>query len=98
MVKTVETDLNAGSSCVECLQQDGNERGLPVVAVEDVRHAEYLGSLQHGAAVEGKAVGIVGVIAQRGAVQVLAVEERRVVNEVILDAGLPAPVQTVTKR
>jgi hypothetical protein len=41
-------------------QQDGDKRGLPVVAVEDFRHAQDFGSFQRGAAIKRETLGIVG--------------------------------------
>ncbi len=51
--------LERGVFVVKGAQENGNQRGLPVVAVEDIGHAEDFGGLQNGAAIEGEALGIV---------------------------------------
>ena len=71
-------------------QQDGHQRGLPVVAVKDLGHAENLRSFQHGAGKQGEALGVVGIVAGGGAVKGVAVEKRRVLDEVEADAGVLA--------
>ena len=93
MVKTVGIPWKRGVFVVEGAQQNGNQRGLPVVAVEDIGHAEDFCGLQNGAAIEGKALGIVMVIAERSAVESVTIVERRIINEVELDAVLLAAVE-----
>ena len=77
---------------VQGAQENGNQSGLPVVAMEDIRHAEDFGGFQNSAAIEGEALGIVMIIAERGAVESVAIIERRIIDEVKLDAVLLAAV------
>ena len=97
MVKTHGTLANAGSCVVQRLQQDGNQRRLPVVAVKNVGHAEDLRGLQHGAAEQREALGIVVIVAQRRAVERIAVEVRRVVDEIELHSSAHAAVEHGTE-
>ncbi len=92
MVKTVGIPCERGVFVVKSAQENGNQRGLPVVAMEDIRHAENFGGFQNGAAVECEALGIVMVIAERSAVESVAIVERRIIDEVELDAVLLAAV------
>ena len=46
-------------------QQNGDERGLPVVAVKNLRHAQNFRSFQHGAGEQREALGVVGIVAGR---------------------------------
>ena len=50
-------------------QQHGNQRGLPVVAMKNLRDAKNLRRFEHGAGKQGKAFGIIGIIAGRCAVE-----------------------------
>ena len=84
MVKTHGRVAKAGIFVVERLQQNRNQSGLPVVAVKNVGRAEDLRRFQHGAAKQGEALGVVVVVAQRSAVESVAVEERRIVDEIEL--------------
>ena len=88
MVKTVATSRKRGVFGVLRAQQDGNQRGLPVVAVENLRDAENLRGFQHGAGEQGEALGVVGIVARRGAVERIAVEEGRIIDKVELDSGV----------
>ena len=97
MVKTQGMLANAGSSVVQRLQQDGNQRGLPVVAVKHVGRAEDLGRFQHGAAEQREALGVVVIVAQRCTVERIAVEERRVVDEIELHSRAHAAVEHGTE-
>ncbi len=62
------------------------------MAMEDIGHAEDFGGFQNGAAIEGKALGIVMIVAERSAVESIAIKERRIIDEVELDAVLLAAV------
>ncbi len=93
MVKTAGHGAERGVFGVERFQQNGHQRRLPVVAVEDVGGAEDLGGLQHRAREQGEALGVVGIVARGRAVELLAVEERRIVDEVEFDAGVGAAVE-----
>ena len=75
--------LERGVLVVQGAQENGNQRGLPVVAMEDVGHAEDLGGLQNGAAIQGEALGIVMIVAQRSAVESIAIVEGRIIDEVV---------------
>ena len=57
------------------------------MAMEDIRRSQELDRFQHGAAKQGVALGIVMVVAKRGAVELIAIEERRVVDEIELHSG-----------
>src|SRR5262249_41252709 len=73
-------------------QQHGNKRRLPVVTVEDVRHAGNLGRLHYRSRIQREALGIVRVIAGGGAVQGLAVEELGAIDKIKLHAGVAAAI------
>src|SRR5437763_8351962 len=63
------------------------------MTVKNVRHAEDLCCFNGGTAVERESLGIIGVIAGGRAVERVALEKRRVVNEVKLHAGLLAAIE-----
>ena len=50
---------------VERAQHHRHQRGLPVVAVKDMRDAQNFGGFEHGAREQGEALGVVGIIARR---------------------------------
>src|SRR5712672_2121918 len=58
--------------------------------MEDVRHAQNFRSLQHGAGEKSKALGVVGIVARRSAVERLAIEEFRILDKIELHASLAA--------
>src|ERR1051325_6078287 len=68
-------------SLVAGAQQNRHQRRLPVMAMKNVGYTQDLGSFQHGAAIEGEALGVIGIIARRGAVKGIAIEKRRIVNK-----------------
>src|SRR3974390_635564 len=61
--------------------------------MEDFRYAENLGGLHHRAAKQGEALRIVVIIAQRCAVEGIAIEEWGIVYKVILHAATDAAVE-----
>ena len=63
------------------------------MAVKDIRRSQGLGGLQHGPAKQGKALGVIVIVAERGAVELIAIEERRVVDEIELHSGAEAAVE-----
>jgi hypothetical protein len=63
------------------------------MAMKDVGHAQDFGRLKHGAAVESKALRIVRIVASGGAIEGIAIEERRVVNEIELHPGAFSTIQ-----
>ncbi len=77
---------------VEGAQIEGQERGLPVVGVEDIGDAELPGGFEDGAAEEAVAFPVVLVFAGGRAVEGFAVEELRAVDEVHLYAIMDATV------
>ena len=85
---------------IERAQHHRHQRGLPVVAVEYVGHAQNLGGFQHGPRKQGEAFGVVGIVAGRGAVERVAVEvladNRR--NKIALRRAFRAAVTTEQKR
>src|ERR1035441_5484547 len=54
--------------------------------MEDVWHAEYFGGFEHGAREHGETLGVVRVIAGRGAVERFAVKIGRIVYKIKSDA------------
>src|SRR5271167_4725113 len=82
---------------VQRLAQYGNQRCLPIVAVEHVGYAENLRGLQHGTAEKREALSVVVIVAQRRAVECVTVEVRRVVNEIELHSSADAAVEHGTK-
>jgi hypothetical protein len=72
----------------QAAQVDRDQPGLPVVGVEEVgRGAERERRRRdRGAAQEGEAERVVGVVAQRAAVDAVAIVERRAVEEEVRDA------------
>ncbi len=65
--------------------------------MEYVGHAEDLAGLQHGAAKQGIALGIIRVIAQGGAVERIAVKVRRIINKVKLHAVVASAIDHGTE-
>src|SRR5205814_731853 len=65
-------------------QQHRNECRLPVVAMENVRDAELLGSFEHRTRVHGEAFGVVAIVAGWRLVEALAIIEIRVLYKVKL--------------
>src|SRR5208282_1986064 len=82
---------------VKRLPQYGNQRRLPIVAVKHIGHTENLGGFQNGAAEQGEALSVVVIVAQRRTVERIAVEVRRVVNEIELHSSAHAAVEHRTK-
>jgi hypothetical protein len=87
-------DGENGSDFVECgvlgierAQHHRDERGLPVVAVEDLRHSQHLGGFEYGARKHGEALGVIGIISGGSAVESFAVEVGRIIHEVKLNPG-----------
>ena len=80
-----------GVGAVGGAEEDGDQRGLPVVGVEEVGDAEEFGGFEGGAAEEAEALGVVGVVAAgEWAIDAFTVEEVGAVDEVDLDAGVGA--------
>ena len=86
-----------GILVIQGLQQYGNQRSLPVVAVKNVGNAEDLGGLQYGAREQREALGIVVIVAQRGAVESIAVEVRGIVDEIELHSSTHTAVDYGTE-
>ena len=63
------------------------------MAVKNIGHAQHLAGLQHGAAVERKALGVVRIVAGRSAVERVALKKRRVIDEVELHPGALSSIQ-----
>ena len=84
---------NAGIFVVQRLQQYRNQRRLPVVTVKDVGSAQDLDRLQNGAREQREALGVVVIVAQRRTVKRVAIEERRVVDEIELHSSTQAAVE-----
>jgi hypothetical protein len=63
------------------------------MAVKYIGQAQDLCGLNGCAAEEAEALGIVGIVACRGAVKRIALEERGIVDEVKLHAGLAAAIE-----
>ena len=67
------------------LQENWNERGLPVMAVDDVRHPYVLAKFNRRSAEFGKPFRVVRIILPCHAVQLFAIEIFRVVDKIIID-------------
>ena len=93
MVKTQGVVGERRIFVVQRLQQDRNQRGLPVMAMQNVGRSEDLCGLQNGARKQSEALGVIVIVAQGGAVKSVAVEERRVVDEIELHSGALAAVE-----
>src|SRR5438270_9153 len=68
-------------------QQDRHQRGLPVMAMKNIRYAQHFGSFQHGAAKERESLGVIGIIAGGSPIQRFTIKKLRVVDEVELHSG-----------
>ena len=93
MVKTQGVCANAGIFAIKRLEQDRDQRSLPVVAVEQVGLPQDLRCFEHRATEQGKALRVVVVIAQWSPVQRVAVEKRRIVDKIDLHSITNAAVQ-----
>src|SRR5271157_5581570 len=82
---------------VKRLSQYGNQGCLPVVAVKDVWHTEDLRGLQHRTREQREPLGVVVIVAQRGAIERVAVEVRRIVDEIELHSRAHAAVEHGTE-
>ena len=51
-----------------------NQRSLPIVHMEDLRHAEEFRGLDHRPAKQAEALGVVGIITARGSVKLFSVK------------------------
>ena len=67
-------------------QQDGHQRRLPVVAVNHVRQPHALHHLDRHARKFREALGVVDIVAVLVAVELRAVEIRRIVDQEVSDA------------
>src|SRR5579864_3093231 len=67
------------------------------MAMKNLRDSQAFATFQHRARVEGKALGVIRIIAGGGAIQAIAVEKRRIVYKVKLHAGVAATIQDGTK-
>src|SRR5471030_3248642 len=65
--------------------------------MEDIGDAKYFGGFQNGAAIECEALGIVIVVAERSAVERIAIIERRIIDKVELDTVLLAAIEYRTE-
>src|ERR1700756_2859223 len=75
--------LEGGIFGVKGAQHHGHKSRLPVVAVEDLRNAEDLRSLDHGTGKHGEALGVVGIIAGGRSVKRVTIEVERVFDEIV---------------
>jgi len=66
---------------VQRTQERGNERGLPIVAVDDVGGPNVFGDFNGGAAKFAVTLGIVGIFSGAAAVDSVAVEITRIIDE-----------------
>src|SRR5271166_6535995 len=82
---------------VKRLSQYGNQGCLPVVAVKDVGHAEDLRGLQHRAREQREPLGVVVIVAQRCAIERVAVEVWRIVDEIELHSSAHAAIKHGTE-
>jgi hypothetical protein len=89
MVKTVPT-FKGGIFSVDGAKQNWHQSGLPVVAVKNVRHAQDFRRLQNGSGKQGEALGIVGIVPGRGAIESVAVEVWRVLDKIEFHTALTA--------
>src|SRR5581483_4833272 len=63
-------------------QQHRNQSTLPIMTMKDVWDAKHFRTLQNRAREERKALGIVGIIARRSSIESVAIEIRRVFDEI----------------
>jgi len=84
--------LNGGIVAVRGAKKNGNHRGLPVVAVDQIGHPDLLGEFDGRPAEFGVALGIVGVFAVAVAVDSVAIEEERIVEKKIANTTMDAAV------
>src|ERR1700755_3191358 len=79
--------LRDGVGGVTGAQQNRNERGLPVVTVDEVGLPEMFCDFDGAAAELAVALGVVRIVAAAFAVDAGAVEVLRIIDEEILNAG-----------
>ena len=79
------------------VQQDRYEGGLPVVAMENLGHAKNFRCFQHGAGKQRETFGVVGIVAGGSAVECLAIEEWRIIDEVETHSRVLAATDDRTK-
>ena len=60
------------------------------MAGKDIRHSQHFAGFNHGAGVQGKALGVVGIVAGRGAIKGVTVEVGRVVDKIEFQPTLRA--------
>ena len=72
----------SGVGCESGAQVGGEDAGLPVVAVEDVGAKQDAGYVDGGAAEDGKANVVIGVVHAGFAVKAFAVEQGRAIHQV----------------
>src|SRR5216684_4687923 len=58
--------------------------------MENVRHAQNFRGFQDGAGEQSKALGVVGIVTRRSAVERIAIEELRILDKIELNTGLAA--------
>src|SRR5207245_2212349 len=62
-------------------EEHGQQRTLPIVAVEDVWHSKDLRTFERGAAEQSKALGVVRKITRRGSIESIAIEVGRIIHK-----------------
>ncbi len=77
--------MERGIVRIQAAQQDRHQRRLPVVAVKNVGRAQDLRRLDRGAAEKPEALRVIAVVAERCAVESVAIEVRRIVDKVESD-------------
>src|SRR4030088_2295410 len=58
--------------------------------MEDVRHAQNLRGFQHGTGKKGEALGIIGIVARRSAIERLTIKKFRILDKIEANPGLAA--------
>ncbi len=75
---------------VDGAEQNRNQGRLPVVTMKNVGDAQNFRSLEHGAREQSKALGVVGIVPGRRAVEGVAVEIWRILDEIKAHTALTA--------
>src|SRR3569832_1652953 len=78
--------LECGIVVVERAQQDGNQRCLPIVAMEHVWDAKDLRRFKNRAAEQRESLGVVVVVSQLTSIKRVAFEEGSVFYEIELNS------------
>ncbi len=79
-------------SVVDGAQVDGDGRRLPVVHMENIRHAKQLGGLKNRPRKQAEPLPVVGKFAVPGSIELESAKQLRAVHKIVLHAGALAAV------